>query len=44
MNIKVDPAAVTPEQFFSWVTTQDGRYELVDGEVVMMAGATMPSS
>ena len=39
MNIKVDPAAVTPEQFFSWVTTQDGRYELVDGEVVMMAGA-----
>ncbi|MGJ5207356.1 Uma2 family endonuclease [Bradyrhizobium sp. HKCCYLR20261] len=39
MNIKVDPAAVTPEQFFSWVTTQDERYELVDGEVVMMAGA-----
>ncbi|CCD99320.1 Uma2 family endonuclease [Bradyrhizobium sp. STM 3809] len=39
MNIKVDPAAVTPEQFFSWVTTQEERYELVDGEVVMMAGA-----
>ncbi|NPV24468.1 Uma2 family endonuclease [Bradyrhizobium aeschynomenes] len=39
MNIKVDPAAVTPEQFFSWVTAQDERYELVDGEVVMMAGA-----
>ncbi|MGC2779492.1 MAG: Uma2 family endonuclease [Bradyrhizobium sp.] len=39
MNIKVDQAAVTPEQFFSWVTAQEERYELVDGEVVMMAGA-----
>lgn len=39
MNIKVDQAAITPEQFFSWVTAQDERYELVDGEVVMMAGA-----
>ena len=40
MNIKVDQAAVRPEQFFSWVTAQEGRYELVDGEVVMMAGAS----
>ncbi|MGY4306227.1 hypothetical protein ACVIJ6_003470 [Bradyrhizobium sp. USDA 4369] len=40
----VGPAAVTPEQLLSWVTAQDGRYELVDGEVMMMAGATMPSS
>jgi Uma2 family endonuclease len=39
MNIKVDQAAITPEQFFSWVMEQDERYELVDGEVVMMAGA-----
>jgi Uma2 family endonuclease len=39
MNIKVDRASVTPEQFFSWVTAQEERYELVDGEVVMMVGA-----
>ena len=32
-------AEITPEQFFAWVSGQDGRYELVDGEVVMMAGA-----
>ena len=39
MNIKIDQAAITPEQFFSWVAGQDARYELVDGEVVAMAGA-----
>ncbi|CCE05110.1 conserved hypothetical protein [Bradyrhizobium sp. STM 3843] len=39
MNIKVDQATITPEQFFSWITGQEERYELVDGEVVMMAGA-----
>jgi Uma2 family endonuclease len=39
MNIKVNQATVTPEQFFSWVAGQEERYELVDGEVVMMAGA-----
>jgi Uma2 family endonuclease len=32
-------AGITPEQFFAWVSGQEGRYELVDGEVVMMAGA-----
>jgi Uma2 family endonuclease len=30
---------ITPEQFFAWVPGQEGRYELVDGEVVMLAGA-----
>ncbi len=30
---------ITPEQFFAWVSRQEERYELVDGEVVMMAGA-----
>ena len=30
---------ITPEQFFAWVSAQEERYELVDGEVVMMAGA-----
>jgi Uma2 family endonuclease len=30
---------ITPEQFFSWVSGREERYELVDGEVVMMAGA-----
>jgi Uma2 family endonuclease len=30
---------VTPEQFFAWVSGQEERYELVDGEVLMMAGA-----
>ena len=30
---------ITPEQFFAWISGQEERYELVDGEVVMMAGA-----
>ena len=30
---------ITPEQFFAWITGREERYELVDGEVVMMAGA-----
>lgn len=30
---------LSPEQFFAWLPGQEGRYELVDGEVVMMAGA-----
>jgi Uma2 family endonuclease len=30
---------LSPEQFFAWLSGQEGRYELVDGEVVMMAGA-----
>src|ERR1700726_1129426 len=30
---------ITPEQFFAWVSGREERYELVDGEVVMMAGA-----
>jgi Uma2 family endonuclease len=39
MNIRPDYATVTPEEFFAWVPGQEGRYELVEGEVVMMAGA-----
>ena len=39
MNIRPDYATVTPEDFFAWVPGQEGRYELVEGEVVMMAGA-----
>lgn len=30
---------LAPEQFFAWVSGQEGRYELVGGEVVLMAGA-----
>ena len=30
---------VSPEQFFAWVVGRDERFELVEGEVVMMAGA-----
>jgi Uma2 family endonuclease len=30
---------ITPKQFFAWVSGKEERYELVDGEVVMMAGA-----
>jgi Uma2 family endonuclease len=30
---------ISPEQFFAWVSGREERYELVDGEVVMMAGA-----
>jgi hypothetical protein len=48
MNISPDDATLTPEEFFAWVPGQEGRYELVEGEVVMMAGvpdaATTPSS
>jgi Uma2 family endonuclease len=39
MRIKQDDAKITPETFFAWVSGRDDRYELVDGEVVMMAGA-----
>ena len=39
MNIRPDYAAIAPEEFFAWVSGQEGRYELVEGEVVMMAGA-----
>jgi Uma2 family endonuclease len=30
---------ISPERFFAWVVGQEGRFELVEGEVVMMAGA-----
>jgi hypothetical protein len=30
---------VSAEQFFAWVSEHDGRYELVDGEIVMLAPA-----
>src|ERR1700757_727069 len=39
MNIRPDYATIEPEEFFAWVSGQEGRYELVEGEVVMMAGA-----
>src|SRR5689334_2066763 len=32
-------ARLAPEQFFAWVVGREERYELVDGEVVMMAEA-----
>src|SRR5437660_11951666 len=38
----MQPAAVqtiSPERFFAWVDGQEERFELVEGEVVMMAGA-----
>lgn len=30
---------IAPEEFLAWISGQEERYELVDGEVVMMAGA-----
>ena len=30
---------ISPEQFLAWVAGQEERFELVDGEIVMMAGA-----
>jgi Uma2 family endonuclease len=30
---------VSPDQFFAWVAAHEGRYELVDGEIVMLAPA-----
>jgi Uma2 family endonuclease len=39
MNTRLYSAKVTPEEVFGWVTGQEGRYELIEGEVVMMAGA-----
>ncbi|MEA2943053.1 MAG: hypothetical protein QOD09_3582 [Bradyrhizobium sp.] len=38
----MQPSAVqtiSPERFFAWVTGQEERFELVEGEVVLMAGA-----
>jgi Uma2 family endonuclease len=38
----MQPSAVqtiSPEQFFAWVVGREERFELVEGEVVMMAGA-----
>ena len=31
---------ISIEQFFDWASDQDGRFELVDGQVRMMVGAT----
>lgn len=39
MSIKVNQAPITPEQFTAWVSGQEERYELVEGEVILMAGA-----
>lgn len=39
-QMKTSPAAkVSAEQFLAWVAGQEQRYELVEGEVVAMAGA-----
>jgi Uma2 family endonuclease len=38
----MQPSAVqtiSPEQFFAWVAGQEERFELVEGEIVLMAGA-----
>src|SRR4051812_13150484 len=38
----MQPSAVqtiSPDQFFAWVAGREQRFELVEGEVVMMAGA-----
>ena len=34
-----DKSKTTPEEFYAWIPGQDGRYELVNGEIAMMAGA-----
>ncbi len=39
MSIEIDQIPIAPEQFFAWVAGRDQKYELVDGEVIMMAGA-----
>lgn len=39
MSFEIDQGRITPAQFFAWVTGQDARCELVDGEIVAMAGA-----
>jgi hypothetical protein len=31
---------MTPPQFYDWLKTSEGKFELVGGEPVMMAGAT----
>jgi Uma2 family endonuclease len=39
MSMQSEYAPTTPEDFFAWLPGREGRYELVGGEVVMMAGA-----
>ena len=39
MDTTPDHPAVTPQDFFRWIVGQEACYELVEGEVVMMAGA-----
>jgi Uma2 family endonuclease len=39
MNVRLDYATLTAEEFFAWIHGQEARYELVDSEVVLMAGA-----
>lgn len=39
MRVNQDDAKMTPEAFLAWAPAQDARYELVGGEVLMMAGA-----
>ena len=39
MNVRPDHATIAPEEFFRWINGQEAKYELVEGEVVMMAGA-----
>jgi Uma2 family endonuclease len=39
LAMRPSSSKLSPEQFFAWLPGQEGRYELVDGEVVMLAGA-----
>jgi Uma2 family endonuclease len=39
MNVRLDCATLTPQEFFAWIHGQEARYELVDSEVVMVPGA-----
>lgn len=39
MRVQQGDAKMTPEAFFAWISGRDARYELVGGDVVMMAGA-----
>ena len=40
MDREADPRPMTEEQFLDWAEGREGRYELVEGIVVMHAGAT----
>jgi Uma2 family endonuclease len=39
-RIQRRPLRMSADQFLAWAETQEGRYELLEGEVMMQAGAT----